>query len=549
MSLALQLGAVGARTSGTAAPDREPSARDGSIAASASVGPGGAGPSAAASAGGDQALQVTVEPPGAAPADPQPHCGANDRPETGIQGDIPLADQRSGRAREGYSCGLSVVGYSSLGGRGANANMAWAGHCAYVAGEGVAVVDVSEPSAPRQVGTLTTQGSKDALETLHAVDAPDRSILVVGRYGLFFNFQPPVQSAPVDVYDVSDCEHPRLLSSIDFPQSVHNLTLSPDARTVWGTLPLQAFDLTDPTRPAYLGSLENQLRAQGVQQLEFAHEAWPSADGTRLYIGGQFPGDEASMVIDIGGWPTRPARLVSRFAGPGHSIRTATIEGRPFLLRSDESVVNLTANGCLPDLTPVGGVAQAFLTDISDETAPVDRGRLTLAINDPAHCLDQLASGVNASAHYHDVDDPNDTTFAMVSMWNAGLRVFDIRDADAPVEVAYFSPGLFDVPLLDLSGSPLDPVLNLEGQRGFDQAWGHVRYLPDTGHIWLTTRTGGFWVLELQPQIRAALGLPPREAAWPDGAPPRPAASQAMRARSPLDALLSPVYYCMLAPF
>ncbi len=280
------------------------------------------------------------------------------------------------------------------------------------------------------------------------------------------------------------------------------MTLSRDARTLWGTLPLQAFDFTDPTQPRYLGNLEEQLRAKGVQELEYAHEAWPSDDDTRLYIGGQMPGDEASMVVDIEGWPERPPRVVSRFAGPGHSIRTATIDGRPFLLRSDESVVNPTANSCLPDLTPVGGTAQPFLTDLGDERAPVDRGRLNLAINEPAHCVDALASGVNASSHYHDVDNPDDTTFAMVSMWNAGLRVFDVRDADKPTEVAYFNPGIFGVPLLDGSGAPLDPALNLQGQRGFDQAWGHVRYVPKTGHIWVATRTGGFWVLELEPGIR-----------------------------------------------
>jgi hypothetical protein len=472
----------------------------------------------------------------------RPACGSQDRPETGIQGDVPLADQLSGRAREGYNCGLAVVGYDSLGGRGANANLAWSGTCAYVAGDGVAVVDVSDPADPEQVATLTTPGAIDAFETVHAVDAGDRSLLVAGRYGLFFDFQ-LASSAPVDVYDVSDCTHPKLLSTIEFPQSVHNVTLSRDARTLWGTLPLQAFDVTDPTQPRYLGNLEEQLRAQGVQELEYAHEAWPSDDDTRLYIGGQMPGDEASMVVDIEGWPERPPRVVSRFAGPGHSIRTATIDGRPFLLRSDESVVNPTANSCVPDVTPVGGAAQPFLTDLSDERAPVDRGRFTLAINDPAHCADALASGVNASSHYHDVDNRDDTTFAMVSMWNAGLRIFDVRDPGKPTEAAYFNPGIFGVPLLDGSGAPLDPALNLQGQRGFDQAWGHVRYVPATGHIWVTTRTGGFWVLELEPQVRDLLGLPAVPTRSPNGAPPRTASSQST---SPAPERSSPTFYCTL---
>jgi hypothetical protein len=488
---------------------------------------------------------LTLPARGAAPEQGSPaECGTNDTPETGIQGDVPSTDQISGRAREGYNCGLAVVGYDSLGGRGANANLAWSGSCAYVAGDGVAVVDVSDPTNPEQVGTLTTPGAVDAFETVHAVDAGNRSLLVAGRYGLFFDFQ-LASSAPVDVYDVSDCAHPVLLSTIEFPQSVHNVTLSPDARTLWGTLPLQAFDLTDPAQPRYLGNMDEQLRAQGVQQLEYAHEAWPSDDGARLYIGGQVPGDEASMVVDIEGWPERPPRVVSRFVGPGHSIRTATIEDRPFLLRSDESVVNPTANGCSPDLTPVGGAAQPFLTDIGDETAPVDRGRLTLEINEPAHCVDALASGVNASSHYHDVDNPDDTTFAMVSMWNAGLRVFDVRDPDEPTEVAYFNPGVFGVPLLDPSGAPLDPLLNLQGQPGFDQAWGHVRYEPETGHIWVATRTGGFWVLELEPQVREFLGLPALPTRSPNGAPPRPAAGPSTATPPALEPS-SPTFYCTL---
>jgi hypothetical protein len=99
--------------------------------------------------------------------------------------------------------------------------------------------------------------------------------------------------------------------------------------------------------------------------------------------------------------------------------------------------------------------------------------------------------------HYHDIDDPADTTFVMASMWNAGVRVFDVRDPGRPREVAYFNPG-------DVAPGSTTTL---------DQAWGHVRYVPETGHIWFATASGGFWVVEIEPQVRAALGLdaPPRE--------------------------------------
>src|SRR5439155_3060939 len=81
-------------------------------------------------------------------------CGKDDLPEgknpdgttyPQIQGDVPKADQTSGRAKKGYNCGLALVSHIALGFTKSgqqrpatgNANMAWAGHCAYVADGGV----------------------------------------------------------------------------------------------------------------------------------------------------------------------------------------------------------------------------------------------------------------------------------------------------------------------------------------------------------------------------------------------------------------------------
>ena len=83
--------------------------------------------------------------------------GAPDRPETGTAGDVPLVDQITGRAAEGYSCGLSLVGYSSLGGRGGNANMAWSGDCAYVTGDGVAELKARLAALMHDVGKPRTR--------------------------------------------------------------------------------------------------------------------------------------------------------------------------------------------------------------------------------------------------------------------------------------------------------------------------------------------------------------------------------------------------------
>jgi hypothetical protein len=469
-------------------------------------------------------LVAAVVVPGALhPADATPGCGAQDKPETGIAGDVPLVDQLSGRADEGYNCGVAVVGYSSLGGRGGNANMAWSGDCAYVTGNGIAVLDVHDPAHPRQVTTLYGPGSSAAVETIHAMDAPDRHVLVAGRYGLF-GFKGEGGTGPIDIYDTTDCTHPKLLSTIELPDNVHNLTLTADARRVYSTLPLQAADLTDLRHPKFLGNLEDDLQADGVSHLEYAHEAWPSPDGTRLYIGGQIVGDEELIVMDIHDWPHRRATVVGRTPLPGHSIRPATIGGKPFLINSDESVVSPTAKGCVPDLTPVGGPSQPYLTDISDERAPHAVSQFRLPINEPQNCLREIASGVNASVHYQDVDDAADTHFAMLSMWNAGMRIVDVRDPYHQREVAYFNPGRFSVPN-GFAGVGVDPALEFEDPGQLDQAWGHIRYVPSTGDLWLATRSGGFWVLELEPQVRAALGLPARPTAHPQGTSPRPAAS------------------------
>jgi hypothetical protein len=87
-----------------------------------------------------------------------------------------------------------------------------------------------------------------------------------------------------------------------------------------------------------------------------------------------------------------------------------------------------------------------------------------------------------ASTHFNDVDSATDTRLGLFPFMWAGIRIADLRDPANPVEVAYFKPG-------DMCGS-------------------HVRYMPETGHIWFACGDSGFHVIELNPQLRKQLGLP-----------------------------------------
>jgi hypothetical protein len=477
-----------------------------------------------------------------------PGCGSADKPERGIPGEVPLADQRSGRADQGYNCGVSLVGYNSLGARGGNANMAWSQQCAYIAGDrGVAVVDVRDPTKPRLVRTLHGPGSNVSLETIAAVDAGGRHLLATGRYGIGGKGGEP-GTAPVEFYDTTNCANPQRLSIFQFPANVHGLTFSPDGQRLFSTLPLQVADVRNPAKPVYLGNIEDDLEAAGVNHLQYAHEATLSPNGNRLYVGNQ-EGNEELLVIDIHNWPQRPATVLGRAPLPGHSIRLATINGKRYLLNSDESVVNFTAKGCLnPRMTPFAGAAQPYMTDISNEYKPHAVGQFHLPINDAQNCRHEVADYENASVHYQDVDDLEHTTFGLLSMWNAGMRIVDLRNPANPREVAYFNPGRFKFKNGIAGFRSTDGygrLLRLQSWTNLDQAWAHIRYQPATGLIWLATQSGGFWVLELEPQVRAALGLPATHSYHPHGAVPRPDATNlqisASDAASPMYCTVGPV--------
>ena len=433
-------------------------------------------------------------------------CAAGDpNPEPGVQGDVPSG------ATPNWDCGVTPVGFLA----GADGAMAVAGTCAYTGGGletggGVRVIDVSDPAHPTLAKVLETSSR----ELLAATMVGDRALLATRRrvtqqeQGYVLG-----RDVLVDVWDIHTCTDPKLLGTVRFPTAskvvgdpdelgspAHNLKFNPSGTKLYGSIPTTEVDLTDLDHPENWTSrsLHCAIGDQGYDPYKAApgtcealyavaltpgrwpemdHEPAFNPDGTRMYLGAQIPGYQTNSmrVIDITG-PDPKVLSVTENA-PGHGVDFATIGGRQYLLHSNE----IGAISCIPgQVKPnsLGHGDRAFLLDITTETAPVKTSELELADSKFENCGPNNTGG--PSTAYHDIDNPLDTRYAVIGFESAGFRFFDIRDPKHPVEVAYFNRG---------RSTHTKPYI-----------------IPETGQIWVSG-AGGFWVLQLEPQVRQALGL------------------------------------------
>ena len=459
-------------------------------------------------------------------------AAAEDHIEPGLQGQSTAGEGRV--LSRPYSKAINLVGHDPIYGRDSNVQLAWVDHCAYVSSTagpfpligvtkgdtaltGVAVIDVSDPRNPKAVMLLRDRGSAAALEAMHAVAAPDRKVLVAGAYHGGQNaagtsgtgHDPKATPAWLNVYDVSDCAHPKLMAEVEWPENSHSLRLSPDGRLVYGTNlspftgkgGIQVMDISDLAKPRFLGKF-GATRTDGTT-FEFAsHEVSFSPDGMRMYagvnssMGGDlnkdikiFPPNREALGPNGGGVyifdnsdfaerrPDPKLRLLGTVPGGGwHSVMPARIGGVPYLVGGAEL-------GACPGTWPK-------ITNISDERKPFIAGEFKLAMNRPENCPPLPGSGKGgisgiiptpgtAALHYNDVDSATETRLGLFQFLWGGLRIVDLKNPANPVEVAYFKPG--------------------------DACGGHVRYVRETGHIWLSCGQSGFYVIELTPDLRASM--------------------------------------------
>ncbi|MFF0493129.1 LVIVD repeat-containing protein [Nocardia sp. NPDC004068] len=381
---------------------------------------------------------------------PTADCGPGSSPETGLQGDVPVADRDNGRSKLGYTCNTSFVGgYQGTGGGMLSASY---DHCSYTGtffpggvlqGDGgVTVLDVSDPRNPVRTDMLREPAmTGGTFETLKI--SKSRKLLAASSVPLGV-----VGGGYFSIYDISDCAHPRLLNrgagtdmTMPLPFLSHEGGFSPDGNTYWasGVFPglLSAIDVSDPANPHIIW--------QGLTGVE-GHGFGISPDGNTLYLSAW----AGMTILDISAVQRRDPNpqvphLGHRFWLDGqvtqHSI-PVTYHGHPYTFTPDE--------------IGSGGVK---LIDVADPANIRIVQKVKLAIDVPQNIDENVRSSQGGSVltydpHYCTVDRPDDPTAMACSWLSSGVRVFDVRDPGNIHEIAYYNPPARTGENLNLVNSP-----------------------------------------------------------------------------------------------
>jgi len=439
----------------------------------------------------------TPAPDGFPGSIPKAICGPTDHTESGLQGETTLRERMSGDSETAYNCNLELVGeepQETYQGAYSQDGPAYYDVCAYygndrpATGQGIKVIDASNPEHPVVSAQLTdTPAALFPHETVHT-NANTR-ILVAGQDG-GENFA---------VYDISDCRHPVLKSSITLPGSDgHMGNFAPDGKTFYLSQnpccsglggPLYVIDTSDPSH------------AQMLQTINFAGNGRPHslnvnpkgfapglAEGTRAYMnqGRSWPfldAPDGLVIVDVSDYQSRlPAPQVTITGtlfypdqGTGESMIPVKINGHPYIVSVDEAGAASGQGGwpvACQRQPAVGAFGYPQLIDVADEKNPRIVSKIRMQVADPANCeslrlvtppdapgtapgtnLPASSGTTNYSVEACVADNPEDTKMIACGAQNAGLRVFDVSDPIHPKEIAYWKSGAPRTSVLPASGS------------------------------------------------------------------------------------------------
>lgn len=465
---------------------------------------------------------------------------------TGIAGILLGASAQA----QGIASNLNLVGQHDLQGRSAyqpivhrygERRILFVGHHAgealnplsgHVERNGLSILDVTDPAAPRYLAHVPPTG--DVANGTQHVQVCDGSTLPRADPSRVYAIRTN-GSLAYEVLDVTDPERPRFLATIaetgvsSRPASARgnrethkfqwdcasgNAYMNGTPQGWRVTRVLQVFDVGDPSAPRHVRDFGLASYAPDAPEPypapEIAGLHQPFAAGNRLYLGYNSGNDGTVQIVDraklLNGDPAEsnplsptPRNLeypvIARVDLPSYwGAHTAKpIYGVEIADYADNRDARVR------DLLLVVSEAGAFrcrearhvllVFDITEEDRPVAISSFQVTEEPGDFCHRGGRFGPHSFADaYHPAFDRK---LVVLAYFNAGVRVVDIRDPFRPTEVAYFIP--------DVTDHTIESCIEVEGVEHCDRViqTNNVN-LDDRGYIYALDRAAtGLHVLEL----------------------------------------------------
>jgi len=368
-----------------------------------------------------------------------------------------------------YRCNLTIAGQAEA---PHFLSLAWLDDCAYVNGaDGTTVLHVAADGTPTVTTKLTEIGMRSNWESMKA--SPESKLLA----GYESN------GTTLTVYDLSaDCKAPVLQSNTilgGFLGSIgHAGSFSPDGTVYYAssmyTSTIYAVDMAMPTKPVVISNTFDKG----------AHDLFIGKNGTRGYFAApnvSMLGTGSLAIMDLTQVqerkPEAKGTLIQELTWEDGNISQYPVavqyRGRDYLIITDE----LGSGNCDDPKKPQWGYARIF--DIHDEKNPTLVSLIKTEAQDPTNCkaageANGGTGGFGLGTHYCNVDRLDNPRVLACGNWDAGLRVYDIRNPWQPTEVAYFDTKAANMP-------------------------GLARILPEKREIWVAMVPSTFYVLKIAP--------------------------------------------------
>lgn len=396
---------------------------------------------------------------------------------------------------EGYFAeNVEALGYHDLDGKPAfklalqEVNGSWFLYAAHLWHRGWSVLDVTDPTTPEV--TAYVPGPENTW-TIQIQVAAGKMITGLERIAPGWG---GMEGKPFSegflTWDISEPTKPRLLGQFRTGSSGTHRNFYDGGHVVHAAAGALGFDrkiyrlvdIADPANPREIGRFYLPEQADGAVKtgLKLSCHGPAHVEGNRAYLS---YGDGGGIIVDLSD-PTHP-KMIGQIAFHGmtssQGIHTfLPLPKRKLALINDEAIQE---NGD-EDLNLAG------LVDISDESRP----RLISLFP-----LPQPPAGSGFENFYrkggrfgpHNQHHPNHQAcledrddIAYLTYFNAGLRVYDIRDARMPKEVAYFVPP--------------DPKVRIGTKPGRLVAQTEDVLVDRRGCIYISHKNQGIYILRLK---------------------------------------------------